>query len=86
MIAPVISTLRLNDIQKTFANFTVSASEPCYVYYMVALKGTRVPSTELLSRSGFNETLYNYTKNKTTVLVPSSDLLAPATGLQKSSN
>ena len=52
VVQPRIAAVVLNDIQKTFVNVTVQASEPCYVYYMVALKGTKVPEASFLSSLG----------------------------------
>lgn len=57
VIPPTISLVRINDIQKTYINVTVQSSEPCYVYYMVALQGTRTPPAGLMSTLG-NVTQY----------------------------
>jgi hypothetical protein len=52
VVEPVINSLVLNSVERTSANFTLTVSEPCFVYYMIALAGTKIPSREYLQARG----------------------------------
>lgn len=46
-----MTSIEVDEIGRISANFTVTASEPCYVYYAVALNGTATPNiTEMVSQ------------------------------------
>jgi len=52
VIPPTVNTMTQGSVGKTFVNYTIVTSEPCYVFYMTALKGSRVPTRKELENEG----------------------------------
>lgn len=46
---PTITLANINVINKTFVNVTIESSESSYVYYLVALQGTKTPTAKNLA-------------------------------------
>lgn len=63
---PTIKLANINNINKTYINLTIQSSDPCYVYYMIALQGTRTPSIARLAALGIVSTSDNSTKSTNT--------------------
>ena len=63
VVEPTVTSVTVNDIQKTYINVTIASSEPCYVYYMVGLKGTKTPEPSTLSSMGASSSADSSTQN-----------------------